>query len=244
MFMSISIQAIVTQTTMTPTVAQRLMTSTRRSSCSSLRCEWKRGRDRPPVEVVRNDLRRGHDEPVRRRHDRRQDADADERRQPGREELDEQRRERLVRGRALFVQAAAQHRPGQGAAQAEHAQGDAEDGSEAQEGETRLARLERPDLVADVRQQSERNVGQQHRQLRPPGVVERRRTVDPADLVRVLPADVRDYRAETAVQAGAEEEQEDDQHADQQHQEALDAVGEDVRVGAAQGTRRSSARPP
>ena len=43
MFMSISIQAIVTQTTITPTVAQRLMTSTRWSSCSSLRWEWKRG---------------------------------------------------------------------------------------------------------------------------------------------------------------------------------------------------------
>ena len=192
------------------------------------------GDDRPAVDVVGDDLGRRHDEPVRGRHDRGQDADADQSGQPGREEFDEQGGQSLVRVARRLEKLRAEHAPGQDAAQTEHSHRQTDGEGELDEAHPVAVVLERPDLVADVGQHAERDVGEQHAGDGPPGVVERIRRVERPDQVLVLDAQIGGERAQAAVHPGREEEHDDDDDRDEEHHQALDAVRQDVRVCAAE----------
>ena len=86
-------------------------------------------------------------------------------------------------------------------------------------------------------QQTERDVGNQNRKHRPPGVKERGVGVEQADQIGVLGIQVIDqpqHAPATRVQAETGHEQADHHRRDEQHHAALDPVGHNVGVGPAQ----------
>ena len=152
---SIRTHAIPVHSSMTTTVPMRPMRSVMASTRPSSQWGVPARRDRAAVEVVGPDLRGADDEAVRRRHQRCQDADADQCRQPRRKELNEQRGQRVVAGLPCRLQRFSEQRPGVQSAQAQHPQQAAEDGGQSDEAQPVTVLVQRPQLVTDVRQQAE-----------------------------------------------------------------------------------------
>ena len=135
---------------------------------------------------------------------------------------------------AVQVEGVAKVRAGQEAAQPHHPQSHAKERRQLDELVAVAGGLERPELVAQMRQKAERHVRKGDDEDGPPGMVEGRPGVERLRQLGVLGGKVRPHAREAAVYAGREEGEGNDRHRQQQHQEALDAVGEDVRMGAAQ----------
>ena len=198
------------------------------------------GNDGPAVQVVGDDLGRRYDQAVRGGHDGRQHADADQRGQPRREQFDEQPRQGLIRVRVRLEQQAAEQGTGQQAGHGQHGQDDDEGDREREKPALLTTVPERPQLVAQMRQDPERHEGQDQRHDRPPGMVQRGFAVEDADQMRVLRGQIIDQPQQAASARGAgfypeaDQKQPHHHHGDDQHHARLHAVGDDVGVRAAQ----------